>query len=56
MGLIMHTFKHLNRNKLFWINKRMFDISVCILLLPIIFIISIILLIINIPFNSGSYG
>ena len=41
-------------NKLFWINKRMFDLSVCILLLPLLFIISIILLIINIPFNSGS--
>jgi lipopolysaccharide/colanic/teichoic acid biosynthesis glycosyltransferase len=41
-------------NKMFWINKRMFDISVCILLLPFLFIISIILLIINIPFNSGS--
>ena len=41
-------------NKMFWINKRMFDIIVCILLLPLLFIISIILLIINIPFNSGS--
>ena len=41
-------------NKLFWINKRIFDLSVCILLLPLLFIISIILLIINIPFNSGS--
>ena len=50
----MHTSQHLNGNKLFWINKRMFDISVCILLLPFLFIISIILLIINIPFNSGS--
>ncbi|MDC1499063.1 sugar transferase [Amylibacter sp.] len=42
------------RNKMFWINKRMFDISVCILLIPFLFIISIILLIINISFNSGS--
>ena len=41
-------------NKLFWINKRMFDLSVCILLLPLLFIISIILLIINIPFNPGN--
>ena len=41
-------------NKMFWINKRMFDISLCILLIPLLFIISIILLIINISFNSGS--
>jgi lipopolysaccharide/colanic/teichoic acid biosynthesis glycosyltransferase len=50
----MHTSQHLDENKLFWINKRMFDIIVCILLLPLLFIISIILLIINIPFNSGT--
>ena len=50
----MHTSQHLNGNKLFWINKRMFDISMCILLLPFLFIISIILLIINISFNSGT--
>ena len=41
-------------NKMFWINKRFFDISLCILLIPLLFIISIILLIINIFFNSGS--
>jgi lipopolysaccharide/colanic/teichoic acid biosynthesis glycosyltransferase len=50
----MFSFLHLNGNKLFWINKRIFDISVCILLLPFLFIISITLLIINIFFNSGS--
>jgi lipopolysaccharide/colanic/teichoic acid biosynthesis glycosyltransferase len=50
----MNISKHTYGNKLFWINKRMFDLSVCILLLPLLFIISIILLIINIPFNSGS--
>jgi lipopolysaccharide/colanic/teichoic acid biosynthesis glycosyltransferase len=50
----MQAFQHYNGNKLFWFNKRIFDISVCTLLLPILFIVSIILLIINIPFNSGS--
>ncbi len=50
MNISNRTYSH----KLFWINKRMFDLSVCILLLPLLFIISIILLIINIPFNSGS--
>tara|TARA_B110000967_G_C18876549_1_gene558621 strand:+ start:1564 stop:2178 length:615 start_codon:yes stop_codon:yes gene_type:complete len=50
----MNIPQHTNGNKLFWINKRIFDISLCILLLPLLFIISIILFIINIPFNSGS--
>ena len=50
----MLTSQHLNKNKLFWINKRIFDISVCILLLPFLFILSIIAFIINIFFNSGS--
>ena len=50
----MYNLQHLNGNKLFWFNKRMFDIFVCILLLPLLFIVSIILLIFNIPFNSGS--
>ena len=50
----MSNFQYLNRTKLFWINKRMFDIFISVLLLPLLFIISIILFIINIPFNSGS--
>jgi lipopolysaccharide/colanic/teichoic acid biosynthesis glycosyltransferase len=53
-GMDMNISNRTYGNKLFWINKRMFDISVCILLLPLLFIMSIILLIINIPFNPGS--
>jgi lipopolysaccharide/colanic/teichoic acid biosynthesis glycosyltransferase len=41
-------------NKLFWINKRLFDIVVCLLLIPLFFIFSIILLFLNYFFNSGS--
>jgi len=41
-------------NKLFWINKRLFDVFVCLLLIPLLFIISIILLFINFFFNSGN--
>ena len=41
-------------NKLFWINKRLFDIIVCLLLIPLLFIISIIILIFNYFFNPGS--
>jgi lipopolysaccharide/colanic/teichoic acid biosynthesis glycosyltransferase len=41
-------------NKLFWINKRLFDNVVCLLLIPLFFIISIILLFLNYFFNSGS--
>ena len=44
---------HTNGNKLFWINKRIFDISVSLLLLPLLFIISIILPFINYFSNSG---
>ena len=40
-------------NKLFWINKRLFDISMSLLLLPLLFIIGIILLLLNQFFNSG---
>jgi len=46
--------QHLPANKLFWINKRMFDILVCLLLLPLLFIIAMILPLINYFFNSGS--
>ena len=54
IDLLMHTSQHLNGNRLFWFNKRVFDISLSIILLPFLFVISIILFIINIPFNSGS--
>jgi lipopolysaccharide/colanic/teichoic acid biosynthesis glycosyltransferase len=40
-------------SKLFWINKRIFDIFICLLLLPVFFIISIILPFINYFFNAG---
>ena len=46
-----HSFKG---NKLFWINKRIFDIIISIFLLPLLFIVSIILLFCNYFFNSGS--
>ena len=45
--------KNIYGNKLFWINKRMFDIILCLLLLPLLFITSIILLVLNRFFNSG---
>jgi len=40
-------------NKFFWVNKRMFDIFVSILLLPLLIVIGITLLILNRFFNSG---
>lgn len=39
---------------LFWINKRIFDVSVSIALLPLLIFISLILLVANIFFNRGS--
>ena len=39
--------------KLFWINKRLFDIYICLLLLPLLLIVSIILLILNQYYNQG---
>ena len=41
-------------NKMFWINKRLFDIFICLLLIPLLFIISIIVLFFNFFFNRGS--
>ena len=41
-------------NKIFWINKRLFDIFVCLLLIPLLFIVSIIILFFNYFFNPGS--
>ena len=49
----MKDFYYLNGNKLFWINKRIFDILVCLLLLPLLFIIGINLLVFNLFFNRG---
>ena len=46
--------KSLHGNKLFWFNKRIFDIFVSLLLLPTLIIIGIILLVLNRFFNSGS--
>ena len=40
-------------NKLFWINKRIFDIILSLLLLPLLFIIGIVLLVFNLFFNQG---
>jgi lipopolysaccharide/colanic/teichoic acid biosynthesis glycosyltransferase len=44
---------HRTTNKLFWINKRIFDILVSIILLPLLFIIAIILFLLNRFFNPG---
>ncbi|MDB0032772.1 sugar transferase [Amylibacter sp.] len=44
---------HSKANKLFWINKRIFDIFLSLLLLPLLFIIGIILFVLNRFFNSG---
>ena len=49
----MKNSQHFYANKFFWINKRMFDIIVCLLLLPLLFLIGIILLVFNYFFNPG---
>jgi lipopolysaccharide/colanic/teichoic acid biosynthesis glycosyltransferase len=49
----MKNSHHLHGNKLFWINKRIFDILLCLLLLPLLFIIGINLLFLNLFFNQG---
>jgi lipopolysaccharide/colanic/teichoic acid biosynthesis glycosyltransferase len=41
------------KNKLFWINKRVFDIVISLFLLPLLFTIGIILLFFNLFFNQG---
>ena len=50
----MKNSDHLYVNKLFWINKRIFDIFISLLLLPFLLIITLILLIFNQFFNPGS--
>jgi len=49
----MKNSKQTHKNKLFWINKRIFDIILCLLLLPMLFIIAIILLVLNRFLNPG---
>ena len=50
----MNISKRTFGNKMFWINKRLFDIFVCLLLIPLLFITSLIILLLNYFFNSGS--
>ena len=47
------TFQHRDINNLFWVNKRIFDILISLMLLPFLFIIAIILFILNRFFNPG---
>ena len=49
----MKNFQNIHANKLFMINKRIFDIVVSLLLLPLLFIIGITLLVFNLFFNPG---
>ena len=51
----MHLKTSHNRNtsKFFWVNKRIFDILVSLILLPLFFIIAIILIVLNRFFNPG---
>ena len=49
----MEKSQYLYKNKLFWINKRIFDIVLSLLLLPLLFTIGIILLVFNVFFNQG---
>ena len=44
---------HSYGNKLFWINKRIFDIILSLLLLPLLFMIGIILIVFNMFYNPG---
>ena len=49
----MEYSNHSYGNKLFWINKRGFDIIICLLLLPVLFASAIILIVFNQFFNPG---
>jgi lipopolysaccharide/colanic/teichoic acid biosynthesis glycosyltransferase len=49
----MNNYRDLSVNKLFWINKRIFDIVLSLLLLPLLFVIAIIISVLNLFFNSG---
>jgi len=50
----MKNSNYLLKNRLFWINKRIFDIFVSISLIPLLILISCILLVLNFFFNTGS--
>ena len=50
----MNISKRTFGNKMFWVNKRLFDMFVCLLLIPLLFISSIIILFLNYFFNPGS--
>jgi lipopolysaccharide/colanic/teichoic acid biosynthesis glycosyltransferase len=45
--------RYLYGNKLFWINKRIFDIILSLVLLPLLFTIGIILIVFNLFLNPG---
>jgi lipopolysaccharide/colanic/teichoic acid biosynthesis glycosyltransferase len=49
----MQYSNHSYANKLFWINKRIFDIILSLLLLPLFFTIAIFLLVFNLFYNTG---
>lgn len=51
---IMKNYNYLSNNKLFWINKRIFDIVISTLLLPLLIFVCCILLILNHFLNKGS--
>jgi len=50
----MNISKRTFGNKMFWINKRLFDIFVCFSLIPFFFFVAIIILPFNFLFNPGS--
>ena len=50
MNISNRTFE----NKMFWINKRLFDLFACLLLIQLLFITSLIILLFNYFFNPGS--
>jgi lipopolysaccharide/colanic/teichoic acid biosynthesis glycosyltransferase len=49
----MKNSQYYSGNKLFWINKRIFDIIMSLLLLPLLLAFAIILLFLNLLFNPG---
>jgi lipopolysaccharide/colanic/teichoic acid biosynthesis glycosyltransferase len=49
----MQYSNHSYANNLFWINKRIFDIILSLLLLPLLFTTGVILLVFNLFFNQG---
>jgi lipopolysaccharide/colanic/teichoic acid biosynthesis glycosyltransferase len=49
----MESLQNLKNNKLFWFNKRMFDVIISLFLLPLLCTIAIILIFLNLFFNQG---